>query len=179
MGSVEHRRRGQMPQPAGSRVLALRWLARRPLAQAEIRKRLAGKGFGVDEIELTISELVAKRLLDDEALALDFIVLRSARMRLGKRRLLRELERRGIDAGVAERAYLQAVESGDLDPEGQLRAAVAARLKRERDLTTAGLRRVYNALLRAGFPATGLYAELKRQRDARELAEHGYHDESP
>jgi len=176
---MEHRSRGRATQAAAPRALALGWLARRPLTRAEMRKRLAAKGFGVEEIERTVAELVDERLLDDEALALDFIVLRSARLRLGKGRLLRELGRRGVDEGVAERAYLQAVESGDLDPESLLRDAVAARLKRERDLDATALRRVYNALLRAGFPAAGLYAELKRQRDALESAEHEYHDESP
>ena len=178
MRSTEHPRRGRTTQPAGPRTLALRWLARRPLAQVEMRKRLAGKGFGVVEIERTIAELIDERLLDDAALALDFIVLRSARLRLGKRRLLCELERRGVDGGVAERAYNQAVESGAIDPESALRDAVAARLKRERDLGPGALRRVYNALLRAGFPAAGLYAEVKRQRDAFESSEYGYHDES-
>ena len=86
---------------------------------------------------------------------------------------------RGVDREVAEGAYLRAVDDGDLDPDSLLREAVAARLKRERDLDAGALRRVYNALLRAGFPAAGLYAELKRQRDALDLAEHEYHDESP
>jgi SOS response regulatory protein OraA/RecX len=98
---------------------------------------------------------------------------------LGKVRLLRELERRGVDREVAERAYLRAVDDGDLDPDSLLREAVKARLKRERDLDAGALRRVYNALLRAGFPAAGLYAELKRQRDSLELAEHEYHHEGP
>jgi regulatory protein len=179
MDSMEQPRRGRKTKPAGARALALRWLARRPLAEGEIRKRLAGKGLGPDEIDRTVTDLIAERLLDDPALALDFVVLRSARLHHGKGRLMRELEQRGVSAGVAERAYQQAVESGALDPEGLLRESVAGRLKRERDPTAAGLRRVYNALLRAGFPAAGLYAELKRQRDALDdLAQHEYHDES-
>jgi len=173
MRPAEHRRRGRKAQPtAGPRALALGWLARRPLAEAEIRGRLAAKGFDDAEVERTVDALLAERLLDDEALALDFVVLRSARLRLGKARLMRELEQRGVDRGVAERAYQKAVDGGDLDPDRLLREAVTARLKREREPTAAGTRRVYNALLRAGFPAAELYAELKRQRD-------GYHDESP
>ena len=141
---------------------------------------MAGKGFGAEEVDRTVDDLLANRYLDDDALALDFVLLRSARMRLGKGRLMRELAHRGVDAGVADRAYHRAVESGELDPESLLRESVARRLKRERDLTAAAMRRVYNALLRAGFPAAELYAELKRQRDALDdLAEHEYHDESP
>jgi SOS response regulatory protein OraA/RecX len=159
--------------------LALRWLTRRPLARAEIRKRLVAKGFGDEEIERTVQELIAERLLDDDGLAFDYIVLRAARMRHGRGRLLRDLERRGIDSAVAERAYQRAVELGDLDPESLLHDAVAARLKRERELTDAAWRRVYNALLRAGFPAADLYAELKRQRNLAAAAEHETNDESP
>ncbi len=180
MDRTVERRGRRKPPPAEPRALALGWLARRPLCRQEIRTRLAARGVDADEIERTVEGLVAERLLDDEALALDFIVLRSGRLRLGKRRLLRELEQRGVDPVVAERAYERAVENGDLDPREVLRDAVAARLKRERKLDAAARRRVYNALLRAGFPTEGLYAELKRQSAALEsAAEDEYDDESP
>jgi len=180
MKQAMERRRKRKTRPAGPRALALGWLARRPLAKTEIRKRLAAAGFGSGEIDRTVTELVAERLLDDAALALDFIVLRSHRMRLGRARLLRELARRGVDPGVAERAYERAVECGQLEPERLLRESVAVRLKRSGDRDAAGMRRVYNALLRAGFPAAELYAELKRQRDALDnSAEHEYQHESP
>lgn len=156
-------------------------MARRPLSEAEVRRRLAGRGFGDEEIDRTLDELLEGRLIDDAALARDYVVLRAPRMRLGRERLLRELERRGVDSGTAERAYADAVESGDLDPDEVLRDAVRKRLRGERDPSAAGFRRVYNALLRAGFPAAELYAELKRQRGALEAPpEHGYEDdESP
>ncbi|TDI46294.1 MAG: hypothetical protein E2P01_09235 [Acidobacteria bacterium] len=166
MSSTLDRRRGRKTEPGGPCSLALRWLARRPLTEAEIRKRLAGKGFSAADADRTVDDLVGRRLLDDDALALDFVVLRSSRLRLGKGRLMRELEQRGVDAGVADRAYRQAVESGELDPENLLRESVARRLQRDRDPTAASSRRIYNALLRAGFPAAELYAELKRQRAA-------------
>ncbi|NIM01265.1 MAG: hypothetical protein GTN89_10580 [Acidobacteria bacterium] len=168
-----------MDRTVEPRVLALGWLARRPLCQAELRKRLAARGVDRDSVERTVADLVAERLLDDEALALDYIVLRSGRLRLGKQRLVRDLERRGVDRDVALRAYGRAIEDGDVDPDELLREAVASRLRRERKLTPAAQRRVYNALLRAGFSAEGLYAELKRQSAALESAEHQDDDESP
>ena len=165
--------------PDQGRKFALRWLARRPLTESEIRGRLADKGFDEPQVERTVGELIAKRLIEDSALARDYIVLRSQRLRLGKERLLRDLQRRGVDPEIADRAYREAVEVGDLDPEALLREALTRRIGRERERSTSARRRVYNALLRAGFPAAGLYAELKRQRDAFELAEHEYDDESP
>ena len=179
MHGLGDRRGGGNKQPPDPRSLALRWLASRPLTEAEIRARLAAKGFGADEVECTVEHLSAERLIDDAALAADFIVLRSRRLRLGKQRLIRELERRGVASSIAERAYRQAVESGDLDPRAILHEAVERRLKRDPERTAAASRRVYNALLRAGFPAAELYAELKRQQvgTPAELAEHGYHDD--
>jgi len=172
MNPSADRRSGRAKKPPDPRSLALGWLTRRPLSEAEIRERLAAKGFESAEVAATIAKLSEERLIDDVALAVDFVVLRSLRLRLGKIRLLRELERRGIAATVAERAYRQAVDAGDLDPGAVLREAVARRLKRETRFTAAASRRVYNALLRAGFPAAELYAELKRQQ-----AEHGYQED--
>ena len=179
MHAMGDRRRGGNRQPPDPRSLALGWLARRPLTEAEIRARLAAKGFGVDEVARTVEQLNTERLIDDAALAADFIVLRSRRLRLGKQRLIRELERRGVVSSIAERAYRQAVEAGDFDPRAILREAVSRRLERNPERTAAASRRVYNALLRAGFPAAELYAELKRQQvgTPAELAEHGYHDD--
>jgi regulatory protein len=158
------------------RTFALRWLARRPLTEAEIRRRLAGRGIAPAEVERTLGELIAAGLIDDEALAADYIVLRSRRLRLGKERLLRDLRRRGVDADVAQRAYRAAVDDGDVEPDALLREAVARRLARESRPTDAARRRVYNALLRAGFSAAELNAELGRQWP-QDTAGHGYHDD--
>ena len=158
------------------RTLALRWLARRPLTEAEIRHRLAAKDVDESEIDRTVDALLAERLIDDRALATDYIVLRAQRMRLGRDRLVRDLKRRGVDAEIAERAYREAVEAGDLDPAGLLREAVARRLARETEPTTAARRRVYNALLRAGFSGAELYAELSRQWP-KDATGHGCHDD--
>jgi regulatory protein len=158
------------------RVLALRWLARRPLTEAEIRDRLAKKGLGDQEIESTVGALLEERLIDDRTLADDYIVLRSHRLYLGKDRLVRDLRKRGVEEEIAENAYRGAVERGDLDPDELLRKALARRIGRERERTTAARRRVYNALLRAGFSAAELYAELGRQW-SNDSVGHGYHDD--
>ena len=155
--------------------MALRWLARRPLTEAELRGRFADKGFSDNEIERSVRQLIDEGLIDDTALASDYIVLRSRRMHVGRERLLRELKRRGVDGAVADHAWREVVDNGELDPEVLLRDAVTRRLRREGEPTAAARRRVYNALLRAGFPAAELYAEVGRQWPA-DGAEHGYHD---
>ena len=156
--------------------MALGWLARRPLAEAELRKRLGDRGFSDDEVERTVGELIAEKLIDDAGLAADYVVLRAQRMHLGRGRLVRDLQRRGVDRAVAENAWRQAVDSGDLDAGEILRSAVARRLGREREFTAAVRRRVYNALFRAGFAAADVYAELGRQWPPSD-AESGYDDD--
>lgn len=161
---------------ASGRTLALRWLARRPLTEFEIRERLRKKGVADEEAERTVGGLLEERLIDDRALAGDYIVLRAHRLRLGRDRLVRDLRKRGVDEGVAESVYREAVERGDLDPDELLRDALAHRIGRERERSTAARRRVYNALLRAGFSAAELYAELGRQW-SNDSTGHGYHDD--
>ena len=156
--------------------MALRWLARRPLTENEIRDRLRKKGVAEDEVERTVAGLLEERLIDDRALADDYIVLRARRLRHGRDRLVRDLRNRGVAEAIAESAFREAVERGDLDPEELLREALARRLGRERERSTAARRRVYNALLRAGFSAAELYAELGRQWP-KDSVGHGYHDD--
>jgi regulatory protein len=158
------------------RGLALRWLARRPLTESEIRDRLRKKEIAEDEVERTVAGLLEERLIDDRALADDYIVLRARRLHLGRDRLVRDLRNRGIAEEIAESAFRGAVERGDLDPEALLRDALARRIGRERERSTAARRRVYNALLRAGFSAAELYAELGRQWPNDSVG-HGYRDD--
>jgi regulatory protein len=158
------------------RTLALRWLARRPLTETEIRGRLAGKDVDDVEIERIVCGLIDERLIDDAILATDFIVLRSRRMHQGKSRLLRDLKRRGVDGEIAERAYREAVDQGEVVPEDLLREALERRIRREPERTDRARHRVYNALFRAGFSAAELYAELSRQWP-NDTAGHGYQDD--
>lgn len=163
---------GRTREAAGPRTAedeALRELARRPLTRAEIRERLGRKGIPEGEIEAALARLGAARLVDDRALAEHYLRIRAERGRLGKERLLRDLERRGIDRETAEASWSRLEEAGDVD------AGAALFREVERRVGTAGgtldrrrYARVYNALLRAGFEPEAVEAALERYRSGLE-----------
>ena len=140
-------------------------LARRPLTVAEVRTRLAAKQFDDTAIELAVDELLDEALLDDADLAYQYIVVRAERMLHGEQRLVRDLVARGVENATAEAAWRRALEEGEVDDEALLRRAVERRLSRERQFDDGARRRVYNALLRAGFAPSEIGAELRRQTD--------------
>ena len=149
--------------PAGSaRADALRWLAARPLTEAELRTRLSRKGHDPEAVEQTLAALRHAGWIDDRRLALDWIVLRASRLGRGRERLLRELERRGVPPGTARAAWAEAVAAGDVDAAAVLRDSVGKRLRRHGGaLGPAEFRRVYNALLREGHEPGAIVEALR------------------
>jgi len=144
---------------------ALKALARRPLTAAELRDRLAKREWGADEIDETLERLGADGYVDDAKLALDFIVLRSARLAVGPLKLIADLRKRGVSESVARTAWRQAMESGDLDSLAALRHRMRRQLSAtDRPLDSRGYARVYNALLRAGFEGEHIRRELEPYR---------------
>lgn len=138
------------PRALRDRVTAL--LARRPLTRAELARELAAEGHPAPAVESALADAAERGWIDDLALAVDFIVTRSARLGHGPRRLIADLEARGLAQDLAERAWRLALERGEVDPERLLCAAAERRLGAARGRPTPReLRRVYTALLRAGF----------------------------
>ena len=140
---------------------ALSILARRPLTEAELRRRLAARDHSDEDVHEACAYLRKAGYVDDGRLALDFIVLRAERLGHGPSRLTDELCRRGVEREVAESALQRAIDQGDLDPQRLLRRRLE-RLLRDAP-TQPGLRdrvRVYNALRRAGFDGDAIRREL-------------------
>jgi regulatory protein len=158
---------------------ALRLIGRRPRTRRELAAALAERGHDPQVVESACRRLLETGRLDDEALALHYILARSERLGHGPLRLVRELEARGLAPGLARRAWDQAVERGDLDPGALLTREVQRRV-RGRTLRARDWRRVYNALLRAGFASEETRSALEPYRGA-DLAEadtpDGFHDD--
>lgn len=143
----------------------LRLLAARPLSVAELRQRLAGRGHQAEDVELAITRLTQLGYLDDAELARHYIVTRGQRLGHGQLRLIRELERRGVDRVTADEAWRRAVDDGEFDPQAILQREVRRHVERHGGvLDRRAYRRVYNALFRAGFEASQLAAELESHR---------------
>lgn len=82
------------------REAALRLLSRREHSVRELRFKLTGKGWPEAEADRAIEELAAAGLQSDRRFADSFVRQRAGR-HYGPRRILAELDQRGIAAGLA------------------------------------------------------------------------------
>jgi len=101
------------PQPTAYNT-ALRALARREHCTAEMRAKLAGKGFDSDEIDDAVHRLVQQGYLSEQRFAEAFL---RARLRRGEAPWLaaQKARMRGVDAGALEHAAEEAREAFDAD----------------------------------------------------------------
>ena len=85
---------------------ALRILNYRFNSEAELRRKLARKGFDAEVIEATISRLRDEKWLDDERFAAAFVRTRQ-RKNVGPHRIRRELGAAGVDRDTIARAIAE------------------------------------------------------------------------
>jgi len=150
---------------------ALPFLARKPLTAAELRSALSRAGVAEESVAQAVDRLSADGYLDDRKLALHYILARTERLGHGPRRLLRELEQRGVERLVAQDAWNEAVEEHGLQEERLLRREVRRKVERcGGKLDPPDFRRVYNALLRAGFEPYAIRSELDSYRTFPEIS---------
>lgn len=83
---------------------ALNLLARRDHFASELKEKLGRKGYSDDEADEAVDRCVELGLIDDRKLALRFAELRSADRGWGPRRLMAELQKRGVDSETARDA---------------------------------------------------------------------------
>jgi regulatory protein len=153
---------------------ALPLLARKPLTGAELTDALSERGLEAGAVEQAVERLREEGYIDDRKLALHYILARSERLGHGASRLLRELERRGVEKETARSAWDEAVLEHGLAEDELLRREVRRRVDRSGGrLDLAGFRRVYNALLRAGFDPHAVRSELEEFSSFSELSDDG------
>lgn len=131
---------------------ALRMLALRPRASAELRRSLVRKGEPSEHVDATIDRLTRAGLLDDGAFARQFARSRSAGTGASRRRIQQELNRRGVARAVTDAAIAEVYEDEAID-EGE----VAERAARKKLRSLGGLdpvvrnRRLFAFLARRGY----------------------------
>ena len=103
MSARERRPRNRAVKPMAA---ALRFLKIRPRSIAELREKLKARGFPAEDIEATINDLIASRLLDDRAFTKSWINYRLARP-FGFRRIIQELKAKGVDKETIEQAVAE------------------------------------------------------------------------
>jgi len=140
---------------------ALRLLSYRLRSTAEVRQRVAGKGYADDQAEAVVARLTELGLLDDRVFAQTWVENRRALRPRGRQALQAELRQKGLAAGV----IAAALEEARVD-EGEAEQALA--LARERAAALVGLerpdffRRLQGYLARRGFSPDAVVPAVRR-----------------
>ena len=135
-------------------------LGRRELSEAQVRQRLARRGYEPDSVDAAVARLRQERAIDDARVAEAIVRTQSSIRGRGRLRVLRELESAGIAAAIARRAVDDVFEG--LAPDALLEASLAKRLDEREPITDdAEFRRLYRYLIGQGFDADRIIAALK------------------
>jgi regulatory protein len=141
-------------------LAGLKMLGRRELSEAQVRQRLARRGYEPDSVDAAVARLREERAIDDARVAEAIVRTQSSIRGRGRLRVLREVESAGIAAAIARRAVDDVFDS--LDPDALLEASLAKRLdEREPIADDAEFRRLYRYLIGQGFEADRIIAALK------------------
>ncbi len=142
---------------------ALRILTRRDYSQAELRKRLADKGFDPEQIDTTLQRCIDLGYLDDARYALARATSLMSHGRAVGHRILADLRQRGVSAELAEQALAAAREACD---EEALLSDLLTRRFPGFSYDTAPARekrRIVNFLQRRGFAIGRIMDQLTRK----------------
>jgi regulatory protein len=136
-------------------------LSRRDYTTSELRQKLLDREFAEADIDEALRSLTADRLLDDRRTAAAHVRTASQIKGRGRLRIQRELEARGVDRDLVRDLLADLPAADDL-------AAIDRFLGRKRlppRLSAADHRRVFQQLLRRGFPADAIAKALARRRN--------------
>jgi regulatory protein len=141
-------------------LAGLKMLGRRELSEAQVRQRLARRGYEPEGVDAAVARLRQERAIDDARVAEAIVRTQSSIRGRGRLRVLREVERAGIAAAIARRAVDDLFDS--LDADALLEASLAKRLdEREPIADDVAFRRLYRYLIGQGFDADRVIAALK------------------
>jgi len=157
-------RRPSQTEPIGdagtARVMALRWLGRRELSEAQLRSRLQEKGVIPAVIDAVVTALREAGVVDDRRVALAVARTRANIRRQGRDRVRRELTAIGIAREIVDNAI--AATFSDIDESTLLDQAITKRLRGRMSLTDpADRRRITAALVRQGFSFAAIIRALR------------------
>ena len=141
-------------------VVALTLLARRELAEAQLRARLTQRTFEDEEVDAAIARLKAERALDDRRTALACARTQVRLKHRGRARVVRQIEALGISRDVAREAAEEVF--AEFDEHALLEEALDRRLRHGLSLTDpAVVRRMHRSLLGQGFDPGRVTALLR------------------
>ena len=146
-----------------ARVAALKLLARRELSEAQVRQRLARRGYDDSEIETAVERLKADRAIDDGRVASAIARTEVSITRRGKRRVVQQIQQAGISRSAARQAVDETFE--EIDEGALLAAALDRRLKGSRMIRDdREFQRLFRYLVGQGFDADDVFRALSARR---------------
>jgi regulatory protein len=144
-------------------VTGLTLLARRELAETQLRARLIKRKFDPEDIDIAVARLRRERALDDRRTAIACARTEVRVRHHGRARVLRQIEALGIARDVARQAVAEVFT--ELDEAELLEQALDRRLRRGGDLRDRGIvRRVHRYLVGQGFDPSAVTGLLRRRR---------------
>jgi len=139
---------------------ALRALMRRAHSIHEMREYLTRRSDDKETISAVVARLREQNYLDDARFAVDYARRHAQSRRQGRFRIARELRARGVPDRYIDSAL--AAVFADTDESALVRARLQRRLAHVRGtLDKRKLASLYSSLLRAGFPADTIRAEIR------------------
>jgi len=158
-------RRGRQPasppSPDTLRTAAFRLLGRRDLTRAELTTRLVQRGYTADDVRTVVDRLALDGYVDDRRTALAHVRTASRIKGRGRLRIQRELEARGVGRDLIREVLSDLGANDDL-------AAIRRFLSKRRlpaDPSPADRRRLFQQLLRRGFPPSAIQKVLMAAED--------------
>ena len=143
-------------------IAGLTLLARRELAEAQVRTRLAKRKFDEDDIDAAVARLRSERAIDDRRTAIACARTEVRIRHRGRARVVRQIEALGIARDIARDAVADVFT--EIDETALLEQALDRRLRHGMSLSDpAVFRRVHRYLLGQGFEP-GHVMTLLRQR---------------
>lgn len=94
---TDNKEKKKEKQAKSAMEVAADYLTSRMRTVHEMRQHLKDKGFGEDEIDETVNDLIGLRYLDDYAFALRYYEYNTSKHR-GSQRAVRELQEKGVDS---------------------------------------------------------------------------------
>jgi regulatory protein len=143
-------------------LIALHQLARRELSEAQLRQRLARRGFSPDDIDAAMTRLRQDGSVNDARVAAAIARTQLAIKRRGQRRVKREIEAAGIAGALAERAVAEVY--AEVDPDALLAAAIDRRLGSRTLDDDRDMARLYRYLVGQGFDSDKAMTALRARR---------------
>jgi regulatory protein len=141
----------------------LKMLARRELSEAQVRDRLARKGYAPGVVAEAVARLRDERAIDDSRVAEAIARRETTTKRRGKRGVRLRIERAGVTTATARKAVDEVFES--VDDRALLEAALARRLRgRDRAADDREFQRLYRYLVTQGFDADAVMRALEARR---------------